>query len=302
MKPLAEFIGGVFEDIMKNGVLKYIEFIIYDAIPHMNETLGSILDTFSFNKLRENLRPVWDAIREMLENIHTGTTNAIGNLGREIARFTNSKDFTDFLETVIKLTRLITKERVEKVITGLGKGILNLAKSLVKFVNSKPFMAFFEFIAKYIDGKSVDDIARALERLAAVIIGFKFAAFTTEKLAAFFKFWSIITAASNLGKIAKELGEVGREMGVAAESASKFAGLKDGLLVAGKAVGVIATAFLEFKGVSDSVENLVQGQATLRPILQNLPVQLRLLLVGLHFCLAFRLALLHQELLRQLVQ
>ena len=263
MKPLAEFIGGVFEDIMKEGVLKYIEFIINDAIPHMNETLASILDTFSFNKLRENLRPVWDAIREMLENIHTGTTNAIGNLGREIARFTNSKDFTDFLETVIKLTRLITKERVEKVITGLGKGILNLAKSLVKFVNSKPFMAFFEFIAKYIDGKSVDDIAKALERLAAVIIGFKFAAFTTEKLAGFFKFWSIITAASNLGKIAKELGEVGKEMGVAAESASKFAGLKDGLLVAGKAVGVIATAFLEFKGVSDSVDKLVQGTGNL---------------------------------------
>ena len=287
MKPLAEFIGGVFEDIMKEGVLKYIEFIIKDAIPHMNETLASILDTFSFNKLRENLRPVWDAIREMLENIHTGTTNAIGNLGREIARFTNSKDFTNFLETVIKLTRLITKERVEKVITGLGKGILNLAKSLVKFINSKPFMAFFEFIAKYIDGKSVDDIARALERLAAVIIGFKFAAFTTEKLAGFFKFWSIITAASNLGKIAKELGEVGKEMGVAAESASKFAGLKDGLFVAGKAVGVIATAFLEFKGVSDSVENLVQGTGNLAANIIKLAGSIALAAGGFTLLLGF---------------
>lgn len=263
MKPLAEFIGGVFEDIMKNGVLRYIEFIINDAIPHMNETLASILDTFSFNQLRENLKPVWEAITTMLENIHTGTTNAIGNLGREIARFTSSKDFTDFLETIVELTRLITKERVEKVLTGLGKGVLNLAKALVRFVNSKPFEAFFKFVAAYIDSKTVDQIAKALERLAGVIVGFKFAAFTTEKIAGFLKFWSVITAAGNISKVARELQEVAGELGVVTKSAEKFAGLKDALSLAGKALGSIAFAFIEFKGVSDSVDKLVQGTGNL---------------------------------------
>lgn len=267
MKPLADFIGGVFEDIMKDGVLKYIEFIIEDAIPHLNETLTEVLDTFNFHTLRENLKPVWQSIEEMLQQIHTGVTTAIGNLAKEIARFTSSKDFTNFLKRVVDLTKLITKERVEKVLTGLGKGILNLAKALVKFVNSKPFMAFWEFVAKYIDSKSVDEIAKALERLAAVIVGFKFAAFTAEKLSGFFKFASVILAMHNIRKIATELHEVTGALDKAGLGVAKVSegGLKLSTILGtiAKGLGAVAVGFLEFKGVSSSVEKLVEGVGNL---------------------------------------
>lgn len=260
---VADFIGGVFEDIMIEGVLKYVKFMIEDAVPHMQETLASVFDAFSFTEIRKNLKKVWGAFEEMFENIHTGTTNAIGNLGKMVARFTKSKEFTDFLQRVVDITKLITKERVEKVLTGLGKGVLKLAESVVKFVNSKPFMAFLEAIAKWIDNSSVDQIAGVLEKIAGAILLFKFGGFAAEKLAGLFQFFTVITALKNLGTIATELtslgtalsstGEGAAALGTAEASVSGLSGALSGIL---PVIGSVVTAFLEFKGVSESVENL----------------------------------------------
>ena len=279
MKPLAEFIGGVFEDIMKEGVLKYIEFIIEDAIPHMNETLSSILDSFSFAKLRENLKPVWSAIEEMLEQIHTGVTNTIGNIGRAIGEFTSSNEFEKFLERIVEITKLITAERVEKVLTGLAQGIIDIAKSVVKFVNSKAFLKFLQAIAEWIDKKSVKDIAKILGTIAKVIIGFKFTAFATEKVAGFFKFLTVLTALNNLKTIASELGKVSKEIvgvGEATEKVkitsfaqgfktlgdnvktlpAKFLDLHNNIGLVTKTLGGLFVGFEEFKHVQSSVEDL----------------------------------------------
>ena len=286
MVRLADFLGGIFEDIMIEGVLKYIEFIIEDAIPHMNETLSSILDSFSFNKLRENLKPVWAAIEEMLEQIHIGITNTIGNIGRALGEFTASKAFTDFLQRLVDVSKLITAERVEKVLTALAESILDIAKAVIKFVNSKPFMKFLQAIAEWIDKKSVKDIANVLDKIAAAIIGFKFAAFATEKLAGFFKFFAVITALRNIKTIASELNILSgaiEKSGKAAsavkitsyaegfkklgeniyllptkigELAAKFLDLHNHIGLITKSLGSLFVGFEEFKHVSSSVEEL----------------------------------------------
>lgn len=260
---VADFIGGLFEDIMIDGVLKYVQFMIEEGVPHLQHTLAEVFDAFSFTEIRKNLKKVWSAFEEMFENIHTGTTNAIGNLGKMVARFTKSKEFTDFLQRVVDITKLITKERVEKVLTGLGKGVLKLAESVVKFVNSKPFMAFLEAIAKWIDNSSVDQIAGVLEKIAGAILLFKFGGFAAEKLSGLFQFFTVITALKNLGTIATELtslgtalsstGEGAAALGTAEASVSGLSGALSGIL---PVIGSVVTAFLEFKGVSESVENL----------------------------------------------
>lgn len=260
---VAEFIGGVFEDIMIDGILKYVQFMIEEGVPHLQHTLAEVFDAFSFTEIRKNLKKVWSAFEEMFENIHVGATNAIGNLGKMVARFTKSKEFTDFLQRVVDITKLITKERVEKVLTGLGKGILSLAQAVIKFVNSKPFMAFLEAIAKWIDNSSVDEIAGVLEKIAGAILLFKFGGFAAEKLSGLFQFFTVITALKNLGTIATELtslgtalsstGEGAAALGTAGESVTGLSGALSGLL---PVIGSVITAFLEFKGVSDSVEKL----------------------------------------------
>ena len=210
LKRFADFVGGIIEDIFIRGILKYVKFLIEDAIPHLNRTIAEISDAFNFPTLREKLQPVWSAIEEMFENIHTGMTNAIGNIGKALARFVNSDEFYKFLERLTEISKLITKERVEKVLTGLGEAILEIAKDVVKFVNSKAFMGFLEGIAKWIDKSSVKGIAKTLEKIAFAIASFKFGAFAASKTAEFLKVFSILTAAKNLTSIAKGMNNVAK--------------------------------------------------------------------------------------------
>lgn len=204
-KRLADFLGGVIEDIFVYGILKYIQWMIEDGIPHLQTTIAEVLDSFNFVTLRERLRPLIEAVEEMLQNIHTGVTNAIGNLGRALAEFVNSGEFADFLTNLANISREITAARVEKVLTGLGKGILEVGKAVVKFVNSKTFQKFIKAIGEWIDKKSTDEIAKTLTNIANAILLFKFGAFATAKLAGVFKFFSVITALKNLTSIAHEL-------------------------------------------------------------------------------------------------
>lgn len=286
LKPLADFVGGVFEDVMKDGILKYIEFLIKDAIPHLEDTIGEVADAFSFKKMRKQLKPLWAEIEGMFENIHTGITSTIGNIGKEIAKFTNSRTFEMFLQNIIDLTNEITSARVEKVLTGLAQGILAIAKAVVDFVNSDIFQGFIKFIGDWIDKHSSDDIAGILTKIAGAIAVFKFAEFTTGKLSGFLNFLTTLTAMKNLVNIASDLGHLsGRitEVGVAA-SAHKITSYAEGFSLLGtkivnlpSALGSLGTAFLdlhnhiglvtktlgllfvgfeEFKHVSKNVENL----------------------------------------------
>lgn len=225
LKFVADFIGGVFEDVMKNGVLKYIQYMIEEAIPHLMHVIAEIIEAFNFATLRERLKPVWIAFEEMFENIHKGTTNALGNLGKEIAVFVNSDDFAKFLERIAEVTKVLTAERVEKVLTGLGEGILNIGKAVVKFVNSDIFMKFIKAIGDWIDKKSTKDIAKTLEALAKAILIFKFGAFTTSKLAGFFKFFSVITVLKDLKAIASGMTNVAKASSALGATAPKIGAL-----------------------------------------------------------------------------
>lgn len=222
-KELADFLGGVFEDVMKNVVLKYIKWMIEDAIPHLNHTIAEIIESFDFEKIRKNLEPLEKAFETLLENIHTGTTNAFGNLGKQIGEFTSSDEFGDFLNRIAEIMNKISAEDVEKILTGIGKGILSIADAIVKFVNSDLFMAFIDAIDKWLEGKSADDIAGILTNLAVAIGAFKFTAFAGKGAAECIKFLTTIKTLKDLGTIAKSVGETG----------SAIEGLGAGLKTAG---------------------------------------------------------------------
>ena len=276
-KQLAKFVGGIVEDITKTVFLQYIKYLAEDAIPHMNKTIGEIIDRFNFNKLRSELQPLWEAIETAMEQVHEGVTDTIGNIGKAIANFTNSKEFEKFLQTIINLLNQITAERVEKILTGIAEGILSIAEAVVKFVNSKLFQAFIEFIGDWIDNHSSSDIAGILTKIAGAIAIFKFGEFAAEKLSGFFSFFTTITALKNLATIASNFSTLSSSISgvrqatsaVNAESVTTFSGAigklgtnfanlhtKIGLIPT--VLGSAITAFAEFKGVEKNVNSLIK--------------------------------------------
>ena len=209
---LADFIGGVFEDVMKNVVLEYIEWMTEEGIPHLNNTIAEVLDAFNFDKIREDLVPVETAFENMLENIHTGVTNAMGNLGKQVADFANSQQFTDFMQRIADIMNLISAEDVEKILTGLGQGILDIADAIVKFVNSDIFMAFLKAIDEWLENASSEDIAGILKGVAVAIGLFKFGAFVSGGAAKFIgflaSFGSLIKAVEAVSKLVELAGGI----------------------------------------------------------------------------------------------
>lgn len=291
---VADFLGGVIEDIFINGILKYIKFIIEDAIPHLNNELTRVIDAFDFATLRARLTPVWIAIEEMLESIHTGITDAFGNLGVALAQFVNSKEFYDFLQRITDITKLITKERVAKVLTGLGEAILELAKKVVKFINSKAFMKFLSAIAEWIDKKSTKEIADTVKKIALAIVAFKFGEFATSKIAGFIRFLGALESAKNLLSVANIFKNLGGSIGNVAKETSKiafvtnpfttlsagagdfatkiknipttlkqigtgFMNLHTAISPSIATLGSLLTAFFEFKSISNTVEKMRLG-------------------------------------------
>ena len=257
---LADFLGGVFEDVMKNVVLKYIKWMIEEGIPHLNETIAEIIDAFNLDKIRQDLEPLERAFEQLLENIHTGTTNALGNLGKQLAEFTDSKQFTDFLVNISEIIGMISAEDVEKVLTGLGKGILNIADSVVKFVNSDTFMDFMESVDKWFENLSADDIASGLEKIAHAIFIFKFGAFATEGVAAFLRVIMTLQTFSNIAKIASGLTATGAG---ATAAAGGFSALASAAL---PIIGIFALVVLavyslinSYGGLDGTLQNLKKG-------------------------------------------
>lgn len=207
-KLLADFLGGVFEDVMQNIVLKYIQFLIEEGIPHLNETIAEIINAFDFDDLRAKLQPVEEAFEQFLEAIDIGKNNALKNLGTQLAEFTKSEEFEAFLKTIEHMLETIDKDVVEKLLTGIGQAIFDLGQILVKFVGSETFNNFIDMIGKWFEEHSAEDIAKLLEKLAFAIGLFKFAQFATEGFAGFLSFAATIKNFQDIGHITKEIGKL----------------------------------------------------------------------------------------------
>ena len=245
MKPLAEFIGGVFEDIMKNVVLKYIEFLIEEGIPHLMDTIGLILDSFDFEKLRQQLVPLEEAFEGMLENIDTGITDAIGYIGQAVGEFTQSEDFQKFLNNVAWFMDQITADRVKKLFTILGDAILKVSESVIKFAGSEKFKDFLDKLFKWFDNADADKLSDTLIKIAGAIAAFKFAGFVGKGLSGFTSFLSAVSAAKNVAGI---LGGIGASASTILPLAGIFA-----------AVAVAAKSFVDsFGGIQGAADRLKQ--------------------------------------------
>lgn len=271
MGVVAEFVGGVFEDIMKNVVLKYIEFLIEDGIPHLLETIGEIIDSFDFEKLRNQLVPLEEAFEGMLENIDKGIANAIGNVGKAVGEFTQSEDFQKFLNNVKWFMDQITADRVAKLFTILGDVILDLSGKVVKFIGSDKFKDFMTNIFEWFDNADSDKIVSAIEKLALAIAGFKFAGFVGKGLSGFTSFLSVLASAKSAIGILTGIGSAGSAAGAGAAAAGAggataaggFGAMAASIAPVAAAIGVAVLAIKSFVdsfgGIDGAIDRLKQS-------------------------------------------
>lgn len=164
--PVADFLGGVFEDVMKNIVLEHIRWLIEEGIPHLCHAIEQISKSFDWDKLRSQLQPVEKTFERMTQQIHTGIINAMENLGVAIGQWTQTENFQKFLDGVEHFMSKITAERVEKLFTGLGMGILKVAQGIADFIGSEKFENFIDEVFDWYDSITAEDISKWFEGIS----------------------------------------------------------------------------------------------------------------------------------------
>lgn len=264
LNKVANFLGGVFYDVMTNVVFKYIEWMIEDGLPHLMHTLDEVITHFDFDKIRSDLQILEVAFEKMAEEIDKGVTNAIGNVGKALGDWLSSDEFTKFCNSLAYFMDLVTAERVEKLFTALGTGLLDTAKALADFVSSDGFKEFVDKIIEWYDSKSAEEIAKYLEDIAVAIAMFKFAEFAAPGVAGFINFITTIATVTTLGKIATDLSAlaggttaVGTAAGAAGASTGGFAAAL-GTIAAPIAIvtGVIGSLLVSFGGLKGLIAEL----------------------------------------------
>lgn len=240
LKKVADFIGGVFEDIMKNLVEPFFKYLLEDAGPRLLDAITTFNDTVDWNKLRENLNKVWEAVEKLLEGAFNDLAATLERLGPAVAEFLNSKEFEDFCNNVANfITRLGDSGLIEKIFGGLAIVIGDITDALVKFINSETFQNFINWLFDKLGDMTAEDVAKAIEKLAKAILIFKFGEFVGEGLAGILSFFGklllLAAVAGKLEVVGSVMTTIGTALstmaGVIADVAAGFGALVDAWLL-----------------------------------------------------------------------
>ena len=249
LKPVADFIGGVFEDIVELYVLPMAQHIIQEVIPRIADAISHFANAVNWGQLRSGIAKVIEAFEHMQGSIGEGVADAIDRIGQAVAKFVNSDEFQKFLENLANFMSRISPELVSNVLTGIGLAILRIAEVVVKFVNSEPFQRFLNALLNFLTYSDANKIASILLNIAKAIVAFKFASFVSKGFANFLTFVSIIGKigeAKALKDIAKSVKNIGTEAEVAGTATqglmSKLGGIGSAIGGVIKTIGGIGMA------------------------------------------------------------
>lgn len=269
LEKAADFIGGVFEDIMKDAVMPLVKYMLETAVPNLMDAISKFANAVHWESLRKKLDEIWKAVEHAAEAFNDGLIWAIDNLGQKVAKFVNSEAFQQFLDNIADFLNRITPDMVKNVFEGLGTAIIRIADAVVRFVNSELFQAFLDKLLDFMS-QSPEKIASVLEKIALAIVGFKFIAFIGEGLAGFLSFIGAIKSAHDMASQVKILEEIASNVkGIGANAAE--AGEKTSLFtqILEKISPMLGTIVTAVGGVISIVSGVVLAVSGLWDLLKN---------------------------------
>ena len=208
LKPIADFLGGVFEDIMDDAVLPFIKFLVEDGLPNLNTKLEEFNKAVDWEALRGKLDELWPSFEHLAEVIFTGAVEAFGELTQAVANFINSDKFSTFLDNLKKWMDGVTAEDVKKALVGIGTGIGKIVEAIVDFANSDGFQNFLTAVADWWNGLDEGDIGDTLTKIAAGILAFDFAKFVGAGVVQCMEFLALLSMIGGGGGLAGAAGGV----------------------------------------------------------------------------------------------
>ena len=217
---LADFVGGVLEDLFKNLVEPFFKYVIEDGGPRLLDVVSAFIDEVDWDGLRENINKIIEAVEKLLEGAFNDLASTMERLGPQVAGFLNSPEFKEFCDNVAHFIQEIGDSGlIEKIFGGLAIVIGDIASAIVNFVNSEKFQEFMDWLLENIKNMSAEDVANTIKNVAKAIMAFEFATFVGEGILNVMKFIALLNLAGAGGGLAAAgaaLGTVGTALGTIA--------------------------------------------------------------------------------------
>lgn len=241
LKPVAEALGGIFNDIIENVFLEYIRYLVEEGVPMLNEAIAKIAGAVDWDTLRTNLQPLEEAVANLMKAAFEGLSGALETVGLAVADFVNSDEFAEFLETITGfINDIADNDIIEKVFTALGLAILDLAKDVADFVNSQEFKDFMDWLITALSEMSAQELADVITGVAKALLAFS-AVFTGLKWISNFATFATTLASFLSGPI----GAIGMILGGAIAAVASFVDMfKNGWNIIGEIIKDVGIALV----------------------------------------------------------
>ena len=243
LKQVADFIGGVLEDLFNNLVEPFFKYVIEVGGPRLLDAITAFINEVDWEGLRENINKIIEAVEKLLEGAFNDLASTMERLGPQVAGFLNSPEFAQFCDNVAHFIQEIGDSGlIEKIFGGLAIVIGDIGNAIVNFVNSETFQKFMDWLLENIKNMSAEDVAKIIEDVATaigVLAGvFSLAGFVGQGILNVMKFialLNLVTGSGGLAGAATALEAVGSALGTIASfvgtAATGFMAIADAWLV-----------------------------------------------------------------------
>lgn len=275
---VADFIGGIGEDIYTKIILPFAGWTVETGIPELMRIFTEFNNTVDWDGLREHLNGIWVALEKFGEGVGAGLLNFIRGLSEVIRDFVNSDNFKNFLDHMAELipafadmnigagmiafireivdaigefiggdvftdfldylAENLPKINFENMGLGIAKAISEIASELMEFVLVPAFKGFINLLVDF-SSQDPDKIARQIKAIAEAILAIKFTHFVVSKVTAFINFLNALPGV----------------VGIAATVAAQLTALATAILVLVKSIEKLMDAMGEYSEMSKSYES-----------------------------------------------
>jgi len=124
LKPVADGIMGVIEDIWKDVILPFTEYLAEKGIPALIDVFSNFANSIDWEKLRNNLDKIWKALEPFLEVVWSAIVDAFNDIASALANFVNSDTFASWCEGIADFFTFLTNDTTKKAIESLLKAFI----------------------------------------------------------------------------------------------------------------------------------------------------------------------------------
>ena len=192
LKPVADFVGKVFADIVEHYILPMAKQITEKVVPDILKGIAHFADAVDWNKLEKNVDKVIRAFEHLNAAIGDGVAKAIDAIGQALAKFINSDKFEKFIDVITGFAEKVDGDLIAKILTAIGLAILDLAKAVMSFVTSEAFQSFINGLINFVKNRDVHSIANILKEIAMAFALFKGLSFLAKASSSILGFTTLL--------------------------------------------------------------------------------------------------------------